>query len=319
VVVIILPFLGLIAAVILIWSRPFGWLNLSMFLAGYVFTTLGITIGYHRLFTHKAFKTTRAVTAIFGVLGSMAIQGPILEWVATHRRHHQHTDRAEDPHSPHQHGGTLGQMLRGIVHSHFGWFFDKAPPREVMDRYVPDLIADPLVNRLSRLFGLWALLGLAIPAAIGLAATGTWYGALSGLLWGGLARVFFVHHVTWSVNSVCHIWGRQPFKTRDESRNNSIFGILAMGEGWHNTHHAFPSSARHGLAWWEFDLTFQIIRLLALAGLAHDVKLPSQERIAQKRRCAGTDGCDAPLREGGDCPADDQHPEPSSAHKAGFE
>jgi stearoyl-CoA desaturase (delta-9 desaturase) len=295
VVVIIVPFVALIAAVIMIWNSPFSWLNLSMFLGGYVLTVLGVTIGFHRLFTHKSFHTNRVVAAILGVLGSMTIEGPILQWVATHRRHHQNTDRPDDPHSPHLHGSSLGEMLRGFVHAHFGWFFSKAPTREVMDRYVPDLQADPVVRTISHLFGFWAILGLLIPALVGFAVTHTWMGALMGLIWGGLLRVFFVHHVTWSVNSVCHIWGQQPFNTRDESRNNAVFGILAMGEGWHNNHHAFPTSARHGLEWWQVDVSYLIIRALALIGLASDIKVPAPDRIAAKRRHGVHGALDAKL------------------------
>jgi stearoyl-CoA desaturase (Delta-9 desaturase) len=283
VIVVIVPFLGLIAASILFWDTRFSWLNLGMLLGGYAVTALGITIGYHRLFTHKSFRTNRVVTAIVGVLGSMAVEGPILQWVATHRRHHQHTDREEDPHSPNVHGTGWIAWMRGMYHSHVGWFFTSAPTREQMDRYVPDLQADPLVRGISRLFGFWAILGLIIPAAIALAVTQTWFGALMGFIWGGLVRVFLVHHVTWSINSICHLWGSQPFNTHDDSRNNAIFGVLAFGEGWHNNHHAFPSSARHGLEWWQIDVSYLIIRGLALLGLADDLKGPAPERIASKR------------------------------------
>jgi stearoyl-CoA desaturase (delta-9 desaturase) len=284
VIAITIPFLGLIAAVILLWHTPFSWLNLSLFLGGYIITTLGITAGYHRLFTHKSYKAAPAVSVVLGVVGSMAVQGSILDWVATHRRHHQHTDRPDDPHSPYAFGTSVGGMLRGMVHSHLGWFFAKSPPREVMDKYVPDLLSDPFIPPMSRWFGLWAVLGQLIPAAIGLAVTHTWMGALMAWIWGGLLRVFFVHHVTWSVNSVCHLWGSRPFDSHDQSRNNLVMGILAMGEGWHNTHHAFPASARHGLSWWEFDATYWFIRLLAALGLASDIKLPPPARIEAKRR-----------------------------------
>jgi stearoyl-CoA desaturase (Delta-9 desaturase) len=282
-VAIIVPFLGLIAACILFWDTRFSWLNLGMFLGGYLITALGITVGYHRLFTHKSFKTNAVVAAILGILGSMSVEGPILQWVATHRRHHQYTDRPDDPHSPNLHGSGLGAWLRGLYHAHFGWFFSKAPSRDAMDRYVPDLQADPVVNTISRLFGLWAILGILIPAVVGFMATWSWMGALMGFIWGGLLRVFFVHHVTWSVNSVCHLWGRRSFDTHDHSRNNAIFGILALGEGWHNNHHAFPGSARQGLVWWQIDVSYLVIRALSLLGLAWDIKVPSPERIADKR------------------------------------
>lgn len=281
---VILPFLGLIAAAILFWNTRFSWLNLSMLLGGYLITAIGITVGYHRLFTHKSFKTNPVVAAVLGVLGSMAVEGPILQWVAYHRRHHQHTDRPDDPHSPNLHGAGLVSWFRGMVHAHLGWLFDRKPSDETMARYVPDLQADPVVRTVSNLFGFWAILGLVIPALIGLAVTHTWGGALMGFIWGGLLRIFLVHHVTWSVNSVCHLWGAQPFETRDYSRNNAIFGILALGEGWHNTHHAFPTSARHGLEWWQFDASYFFIRLLALVGLAREIKTPPPERIAAKRK-----------------------------------
>ncbi len=287
---VILPFLGLIAAIILFWDTRFSWLNLGMMLGGYFITLLAVTVGFHRLFTHKSFKTNRVVTAILGVLGSMAIEGSIIDWVAIHRRHHQHTDRPDDPHSPNLHGSGFRSWLSGMIHAHFGWFFAPAPTKEQMDRYVPDLQADPLVVAISRLFGFWAILGLVIPALIAFAVTHSWLGALMGFIWGGLLRVFLVHHVSWSVNSICHLWGSQPFNTHDYSRNNSIFGILALGEGWHNTHHAFPTSARHGIEKWQFDISYFFIRGLALLGLAHDIKLPSPERIAAKRHHPASPG-----------------------------
>jgi stearoyl-CoA desaturase (delta-9 desaturase) len=282
-VAVIVPFVALITATIVFWDHRFSWLNLGLLLGGYLLTGLGVTIGYHRLFTHKSFKTNRVMTAIWGILGSMAIEGPILHWVSIHRRHHQHTDTPGDPHSPHDHGSGMIAWFKGMYHSHIGWFFEPLPTRDQMDRYVPDLIADPLVRKLDKTFGLWVLLGLLIPGLIGFAATQTWLGALTGFIWGGLVRVFMVHHITWSVNSVCHIWGRQPFNTHDYSRNNLIFGVLALGEGWHNNHHAFPASARHGLEWWQFDISYWLIRGMALVGLASDVRLPSAERVAAKR------------------------------------
>jgi stearoyl-CoA desaturase (Delta-9 desaturase) len=278
----LVPFLGLIAASILFWDTRFSWLNLGMLLGGYLLTATGITVGYHRLFTHKSFKTNRVIAAALGILGSMAVEGPILQWVATHRCHHQYTDRPDDPHSPNLHGPGIVSWLKGMYHAHFGWFFTAGLSKAQLERYVPDL-ADPLICRISNLFGLWAALGVLLPAAVGFIVTGTWLGALMGFIWGGLLRVFFVHHVTWSVNSVCHLWGAQPFNTHDYSRNNPIFGVLALGEGWHNTHHAFPTSARHGLEWWQVDLSYQLIRILALLGLASDIKLPSAERVAAKR------------------------------------
>ena len=285
-IVIVVPQMALAAAIWMIWDTPSLWLTVGMLLGGYVLTVLGVTIGYHRLFTHKSFKASPILTLVLGILGSMAVEGPILEWVATHRRHHQHTDRPDDPHSPHVHGTTFLSLMRGMAHAHVGWFFSKAPTPEFMQRYVPDLQADRLVSIISRLFPLWVALGLLIPFGIAFIVTGTWVGAFMGLVWGGLLRVLLVHHVTWSVNSVCHLWGQRPFNTHDESRNNPIFGVLALGEGWHNNHHAFPTSAKQGLEWWQIDVSYLIIRLLWAIGLVRDIRVPPPERIAAKRRAA---------------------------------
>lgn len=283
-----LPLLGLIAAIILLWGPGFGWLYLGLLIGGYVVSNIGICVGFHRYFTHKSFQTGPVVKALLGVFGSMAVEGSIIQWVSTHRRHHQHSDRPDDPHSPHNHGvsaeggRSLWSRFRGFLHAHMGWFF--MPDAPGLEKYVPDLTADPLTRRISNLFPLWVLLSFAIPTAIAFAVTGTWMGALLGLLWGGAVRVFLVHHITWSINSVCHLWGSRPFDSHDHSRNNAIFGILAFGEGWHNNHHAFPTSARHGLRWWEFDASYWIIRGMELVGLARAVRVPSPERIEAKRR-----------------------------------
>jgi stearoyl-CoA desaturase (delta-9 desaturase) len=240
----------------------------------YVLTALGITVGYHRLFTHRSFETSRVVQLILGVLGSMAMQGPLLQWVALHRRHHQHSDQEEDPHSPHARGkGVLG-LIRGLWHAHVGWVFTANPPD--LGRYVKDLRQSRLLRVVSALFPVWVVVGLLVPTVLGAVLTWSWTGALFGLIWGGLARVFLVHHVTWSVNSVCHLWGGRPFRTGDHSRNNFLFGVLALGEGWHNNHHAFPTSARHGLRWWQVDMSYWFIWCLAVLDLAWKVRTPAQ-------------------------------------------
>jgi stearoyl-CoA desaturase (delta-9 desaturase) len=281
-VVIVVPLLGLLAAILMLWGVGFSWVHLGLLLGGYLLTSIGVTVGYHRLFTHASFRTNAVVKIVLGALGSMAVEGPILRWVATHRMHHQHSDRDLDPHSPHGHGTGLLAVVRGFMHAHLGWFFTPAP--RDMKRYIPDLIRDRVTRVTSGLFPLWVALGLVLPAALGLAMTGSWLGALLGLIWGGLVRIFLVQHVTWSVNSVCHLWGGRPFRSHDHSRNNLVFGILALGEGWHNNHHAFPASARHGLSWWQVDVSYWIIRGLALLRLASDVRVPAPERIAAKRR-----------------------------------
>jgi stearoyl-CoA desaturase (Delta-9 desaturase) len=276
-----IPFVGFIAALVLLWGVALSWVHLVILAVMYVLTGLGITVGYHRLFTHKSFETPAFMRFIIGVLGSMAVEGPVIQWAAMHRSHHQHSDSENDPHSPHQHGDGIRAMMLGFWHAHVGWLFVRQA--KGLARYVPDLNADPVTRTVSKLFPLWVLLGLLIPAVLGGLLTMSWTGALLGFLWGGLARIFLVHHVTWSVNSVCHIWGYRPFRSHDESRNNPIFGVLAMGEGWHNNHHAFPTSARHGLRWWEFDLSYIVIKGLELCGLAKAVKVPSPDRIAAKR------------------------------------
>jgi stearoyl-CoA desaturase (delta-9 desaturase) len=279
--VVILPLLGFAAAVVSLWGWGFRWLDLMLLAGMYVLTVLGVGVGFHRLFTHHSFETNGVVKFVLGVLGSMAVQGPLLQWVAQHRRHHQHSDHPDDPHTPHGHGpGVLG-LLRGAWHAHLGWFF--APQPADADRVVKDLSRSRMVRGVSATFLLWAVLGLLIPAALGGLLTLSWWGALLGLLWGGLARLFLTHHVTWSINSVCHLWGSQPFRSGDQSRNNALFGVLALGEGWHNTHHAFPTSARHGLRWWQVDVSYYVIRVLSWLRLAWDVRLPSRAALAAQR------------------------------------
>jgi stearoyl-CoA desaturase (delta-9 desaturase) len=216
---------------------------------------------------------------VFAALGSMAVQGSLFKWVAFHRRHHQHSDTPDDPHSPHHSGRGLLGVLRGAWHAHVGWFFQPDPPG--LDDYVKDLKKTRALRVADALWPVWIALGLAIPGLIGGLVKGSWLGVWTGLIWGGLVRIFLVHHVTWSVNSACHLWGLRPYRSEDESRNNVIFGILALGEGWHQSHHAFPTSARHGLRWWQIDVSYYLIRLLALVGLAWNVRLPSDE--AQQR------------------------------------
>ncbi len=280
-VAVLLPFAGLVAAIVLLWGVAFDWVHLGILAVMYVATTLGVSIGYHRLFTHRSFRTSRPVAAILALLGSMAVEGPLLQWVALHRRHHQCSDDHGDPHSPHGHGDGVRGVLLGMWHAHIGWFLRSRPTG--LARYARDLRADPVLRTMSRLFPLWVVVGLALPAVLGGLLTMSWMGVLLGFLWGGLVRVLLVHHVTWSINSVCHIWGTRPFRSHDESRNNAILGVLAMGEGWHNNHHAFPTSARHGLRWWQIDVSYLIIRGIALVGLATDVRLPTPQRIAAKR------------------------------------
>jgi stearoyl-CoA desaturase (Delta-9 desaturase) len=282
-----LPFVGLIAAMVLLWGYHFKTIHLVVLAVGYLLTAIGITVGYHRLFTHKSFETYAPVKFVLAVLGSMAMEGPVLQWVAQHRRHHQHSDDHDDPHSPHTHGNGFKNMLKGIFHAHVGWVMKPDAPG--LQRYVADLMQSRMLRWVNSTFFVWAGLGMLIPAVIGglfgspTGETWSWMGALIGFLWGGAVRIFLVHHVTWSINSVCHIWGSQDFKSHDESRNNPVFGILALGEGWHNNHHAFPASARHGLKWWQLDISYLIIKGLEAVGLVWKVRTPAVEHMARKR------------------------------------
>lgn len=281
-VAVVVPFLGLAVAGVCCWRRGFSWVELGLLLGMYLLTALGITVGFHRLFTHRAFETNGVIQFVLAVLGSMAVEGPLLKWVALHRRHHQHSDQPKDPHSPHHQGkGFLG-LLSGVWHAHLGWVFKPDPPNLV--RYVKDLRQSSLLRTVSALFPVWVAVGLIIPALLGGLLTGTWTGACLGLLWGGLARIFLVHHMTWSINSVCHLWGSQPYRAHDHSRNNYLFGVLALGEGWHNNHHAFPTSARHGLNWWQIDVSYWVIRLFALLCLAWNVKLAAKSGTGSRER-----------------------------------
>lgn len=276
-----LPLAGVGAAVVLLWGHGFGWLELGLLVGMYLLTMLGMTVGFHRLFTHRSFQTVRPVQFILGVLGSMTFQGPLLPWVGFHRLHHQHSDHAGDPHSPHPHGKGLWGVFRGFWHAHIGWAF--APMPDGLDRYAGDLQRSRLLRIVSALFPLWAILGLLLPATIGL-LVGGWRGAIAGFVWGGLVRVFLGHQITWSVNSICHLWGTKPYDSCDESRNNPVVGVLALGEGWHNNHHAFPSSARHGLRWWQLDVSYLVIQLLVLCRLAWKVRLPNSQELTARLR-----------------------------------
>ena len=277
------PFAGVLLAVISLWGRGLAPADATLFAGFYLLTGLGITVGYHRLFTHRSFDAPRWVRAAFAVAGSMAVEGSVTAWVADHRRHHAFADKEGDPHSPHLADGEgLGAVLKGLWHAHMGWLFrDDETDR---DRWAPDLMKDPVMVRIDRLFPILILATFALPTLIGFLITGTAAGAIGGLLWGGLARVFLLHHVTWSVNSVCHFFGRRPFETTDESTNNWPLALISFGESWHNNHHAFPSSAVHGLKWWQLDPGGILIRSLQGLGLAREVKVPTPERMAAKQR-----------------------------------
>ena len=286
---VVLPFAGFITAIVLLWGGAVTGRDLAIFAVMYLFVGFGVTIGYHRLLTHRAFDAPSWVRATLAAVGSMSVQGAVIHWVADHRKHHTFTDEEGDPHSPHTHGepGWRG-ALGGWWHSHMGWLFDRNH-RASARRFAPDLREDPAIRFVDRMFLWWVLLGLALPFVAGLALSGgSLTAGLTALVWGGLVRIFLLHHATWSVNSICHMYGAQPFDNEDESRNNWAVALVSMGEGWHHNHHAFPTSARHGLQGFQPDPSYWVIRGLELVGLASNVRCPQQAEIARRRSGAAS-------------------------------
>jgi stearoyl-CoA desaturase (delta-9 desaturase) len=279
----IVPVLALGLVAWQLWSVALGVSDLVVFGIMYVATGLGITVGFHRLFTHRSFQTTRAVRGAFAILGSAAIEGPVISWVADHRKHHAFSDRHGDPHSPHvDHGHGLRGALRGLAHAHVGWLFVH-DQRGRRSRYAPDLMKDPVLVYVDRTFIVWAVAGFLVAFGLGWAIGGSWRTGMTGMLWGGLVRILVLHHVTYSINSLCHYFGRQPFATGDESRNLAWLAPLSFGEAWHNGHHAFPTSARHGVERGQLDVSALVIASLERVGLAWDVVRVAPERLAAKR------------------------------------
>jgi stearoyl-CoA desaturase (delta-9 desaturase) len=267
----VVPFLALGVVAWQVWASLLHWSDIAVFAILYLVTAGGVTVGFHRLFTHRSFATTRVLRGVFAALGSAAIEGPVISWVADHRKHHAFSDQPGDPHSPHvDHGGGWRGALRGLGHAHMGWLFIHTQ-RGARKRYAPDLVADPVVSWVDRTFVLWVAAGLGAAFGLGWLIGGTLTAALTGLLWGGAVRILVVHHVTFSINSLCHFFGRRRFETRDESRNLAWLSVLSLGESWHNNHHAFPTSAMHGMRWYEFDVSALVIRGLERVGLAWDV------------------------------------------------
>jgi stearoyl-CoA desaturase (Delta-9 desaturase) len=267
-----------------VWGDFLRWSDVIVFAIMYFAIALGVTVGFHRYFTHRSFKTGKPMRAILAVLGSMAIEGPVISWVADHRKHHTFADQEGDPHSPHvDHGHGWRGALRGLVHAHVGWLFIHTQ-RGARRRYARDLIDDPIVSWVDRTFVFWALGGLLIAFLLGWAIGGSLFAGLTGLLWGGAVRMLVVHHVTFSINSLCHFFGRRRFDTEDESRNLLWLAPFSFGESWHNNHHAFPTSAEHGMRKWEIDPSALVIRALERVGLAWDVVRVDRERQERKRK-----------------------------------
>jgi stearoyl-CoA desaturase (Delta-9 desaturase) len=280
---VIVPALAFVLAVVLLWNRAMGPADLAILAVMYVLTALGVTIGYHRLFTHRSFEAVVPLQYLLAVLGSMAAQGPLAHWVADHRKHHAHTDEEGDPHSPHvhDHGNGVRGVFLGLAHAHFGWLLS-AHGRAEHSRYARDIVEHPGLYRVHKRFEVIVLLGLLAPALAGYLLSGSLAGAATGLLWGGFVRVFLLHHVTWSINSVCHYYGRRRFDVEDRSTNVFWLALPSLGEAWHHNHHAFPRSAEHGLRWWELDPSAWVIRALESVGLARQVVRITPERQAER-------------------------------------
>ena len=284
---VVVPFLATLVAIVLLWNSWVSAADLAIAAVMYVLTAVGITVGFHRLLTHRSFQTFKPIEYVFAVLGSMAVQGPVIAWVADHRKHHAHTDQEGDPHSPHisPDGGVKG-VLSGLWHAHTGWLMT-SQGRADWKKYAPDLYEDRGIRMISRQFPLLVLISLALPTLAGYLVSGTPAGALTALLWGGFVRIFFVHHVTWSVNSICHFLGSRRFDTDDRSTNVFWLALPSLGESWHHNHHAFPRSAVHGLKRWEPDPSALIIVAMEKLGLARKVVRISPQRQAERASQAG--------------------------------
>ncbi|HYR63260.1 MAG TPA: acyl-CoA desaturase [Actinomycetota bacterium] len=278
----ITPFVGFLLGMRLLWGGISG-LDLALLITLYSLSILGVTVGYHRMLTHGGFDAPTWVRVAFALAGSFAVEGSVIRWVADHRRHHMFTDRPGDPHSPHLSEGVgVKGILQGLWHAHIGWFFAEDGTPTNVARFAPDLLKDPAICKVSRLFPLWTVLSFALAPAIALAVTGSIHAAFTALVWGSLVRIFLLHHVTWSINSICHYYGTRPYDTGDMSTNNWLMSIVSFGEAWHNNHHAFPSSAIHGLEWWQLDITGMVIRGMRKVGMVRNVRVPTAKQLALK-------------------------------------
>ncbi|MHB1535399.1 MAG: acyl-CoA desaturase [Acidimicrobiales bacterium] len=275
------PFVALVAAVPVLWGWGLSWRDVIIAVAMYAITGHGITVGFHRHFTHHAFRAQRWLRVVLAVAGSMAIQGPVIRWVADHRKHHRFSDRDGDPHSPWRYGRSLRALSKGFFYAHVGWLFDMEQTSE--QRYAPDLCKDPAIARVSRTFPAWVVLSMLLPPLVGGLWSWSWQGALTAFFWGSLVRVSLLHHVTFSINSICHVTGRKPYKTKDESGNVWWLALPSMGESWHNFHHAEPTSARHGVRRLEIDTSAMVIWTMERLRWVHDVRWPDAAIISRRR------------------------------------
>ena len=281
---VVVPFAAVAAAIPVAWGWGLSWRDVTIAVAMYAITGHGVTVGFHRHFTHHAFKAPRWLRGTLAVCGMMAIQGPVITWVADHRRHHRFSDRDGDPHSPWRYGHNIRSLVKGFGYAHLGWLFDLQQTCE--KKFASDLCEDPTISRLSRAFPAWVAVSMLIPPLAGGLWSWSWQGAATGFFWGSLVRVAALHHVTFAINSVCHITGRAPFKTRDHSRNVWWLALPSMGESWHNFHHAEPASARHGVGRFELDTSAFVIRFMERFGWVSDVRWPDRTTVARRRLVA---------------------------------
>lgn len=275
----VVPFLAVVAAVPVAWGWGLSWTDVALAVAFYALTCLGITVGFHRYFTHGAFKARRGLRIALAIAGSMALEGPVIGWVADHRRHHAYSDREGDPHSPWRFGDSAGALAKGFWFAHIGWMFERDTTNP--KRFAPDLLADPALRVIDRLFPMWTTISLLAPAVLGGVLTLSWHGALTAFFWAGLVRVCVLHHVTWSVNSICHLVGSRPFRARDRSANVWPLALLSCGESWHNAHHADPTGARHGVRRGQVDVSARLIWIFERFGWVSAVRWPRADRFAR--------------------------------------
>jgi stearoyl-CoA desaturase (delta-9 desaturase) len=276
-VFVIVPMLALVAAIPFAWGWGLDWLDVILAVGFFYLSGLGVTIGYHRYFTHASFKAKRPLRIALAVAGSMAVQGPPIIWVADHRRHHAFSDRDGDPHSPWLYGTSPAAIAKGFWHAHMGWLFDRDLTNK--QRFAPDLLADKDIVRVNDLFAVWTVVTLLGPAVLGGLISWSWWGALTAFFWAGLVRVAVLHHVTWSTNSICHMIGERPFAARDKSANFWPLAILSFGESWHNLHHADPTCARHGVQRGQIDTSARLIWMFEKFGWVRDVRWPTPQRL----------------------------------------
>jgi stearoyl-CoA desaturase (delta-9 desaturase) len=276
---VIVPFLAVLAAVPLAWGWGLGWTDIALAFVFYMISGLGITVGFHRYFTHAAFKTGRPLRIALAIAGTLAVEGPVITWVSDHRRHHAFSDKEGDPHSPWRFGTSTGALMKGLFWAHLGWLFDTELTNK--DKYAPDLVADKDIARISRLFPVIAGASVFAPAILGGLITWSWVGALTAFFWASLIRIALLHHVTWAINSICHTIGERPYASRDKSANFWPLALLSFGESWHNSHHADPTCARHGVRRGQLDISARVIWAFEKLGAASAVRWPKQERFAK--------------------------------------